>query len=152
ARAEEIAEAVAERLARIEPRAADDEEAQLAPFADPRVAARISALVDQGPAQEGARDVTARYRSIDRFSSWQGWSYLLATIIQLNNAEHPLANREFLFPFASVVEVQQSQVPEILGPSLVVTAITSDDELIGRLVSSPVVDRLNLGAVPTNQA
>src|SRR5215470_10292651 len=76
ARGAEIAEAIAERLARIEPRAADDDEAQLAPFADPSVAARISALVDQGLAQEGARDVTARYRGTDRLLSWQGGSYL----------------------------------------------------------------------------
>jgi acyl-CoA reductase-like NAD-dependent aldehyde dehydrogenase len=150
-RGNEIAEAVAERLAQIVPRAADDEQAQLAPFADENVGARISAMVDQGLTQEGARDVTARYRRTERLLSWQGCSYLLPTIIQCDRADHPLGNREFLFPFASVVEVDQSQLPEALGPSLVVTAITSDDELISRLVASPVVDRLNLGAVPTNQ-
>ena len=37
--------------------------------------------------------------------------------------DHPLANREFLFPFASVVEVPADQLPDCLGPSLVVTAI-----------------------------
>src|SRR5262245_21798293 len=145
ARASEIAEAVAERLSRVVPRSAGDEQAQLAPFADPAVAARISALVDQGLAQQGARDVTAGYRRTERLLSWQGCSYLLPTIIQCETADHPLANREFLFPFASVVEVGQSQIPEILGPSLVVTAITSNDEFIQRLVDSPVVDRLNLG-------
>ena len=40
AHAEEISEALAERLARIFPRAAEDEAAQLAPFADPNVASR----------------------------------------------------------------------------------------------------------------
>lgn len=150
-RGKEIAEAVAERLAQIVPRAADDEQAQLAPFADPGVAARISALVDQGLTQGGACDVTAKYRRKERLLSWQGSSYLLPTVIQCDSTDHPLANREFLFPFASVVEVDQSEIREALGPSLVVTAITSDDELISRLVTSPTVDRLNLGAVPTNQ-
>jgi hypothetical protein len=42
-------------------------------------------------------------------------------------------------------------MPDGMGPSLVVTAITSDRDLIRRLVSSPLVDRLNLGAVPTNR-
>src|SRR5687767_6314493 len=42
AHAEEISEALAARLARIAPRAADDDEAQLAPFADANVASRIS--------------------------------------------------------------------------------------------------------------
>jgi hypothetical protein len=65
--------------------------------------------------------------------------------------EHPLANREYLFPFASVVKVDQDQIPAAIGPSLVVTAITSDANLIHRLVSSTNVDRLNIGAVPTNK-
>jgi hypothetical protein len=38
-----------------------------------------------------------------------------------------------------------------MGQSLVVTAITSDPKLIDRLVSSPSVDRLNLGPVATNR-
>ena len=42
-------------------------------------------------------------------------------------------------------------MPAALGPSLVVTAITSDPNLIRRLVNSANVDRLNIGAVPTNQ-
>src|ERR1700691_1291082 len=50
----EIAEALAERLAKIVPRAEDDPEAQLAPFADPNVAKRVSAMIDAE--MEGARD------------------------------------------------------------------------------------------------
>ena len=49
------------------------------------------------------------------------------------------------------MKVSQDQIPEVLGPSLVVTAITDDAKLIQRLISSPNVDRLNVGAVPTNQ-
>jgi len=150
-RGKEIADAVGERVAQIIPFAADHPQAQLAPFADASVAARISALVDQGLASGGAREVTAGYREGDRMISWQDCSYLLPTIVQCDGPDHPLANREFLFPFASVVEVEQSRIPEILGPSLVVTAITADQEFISRLVGSPVVDRLNLGAVATNQ-
>ena len=63
--------------------------------------------------------------------------------------EHPLANREFLFPYASVVPVRQEDIPRALGPSLVVTAITHDRGLIGRLLASPNVGRLNLGGIPT---
>ena len=63
AHAEEISEALAERLARIFPRPAEDETAQLAPFADPNVAARISQVIDQGLAEPGARDVTAAHRN-----------------------------------------------------------------------------------------
>jgi hypothetical protein len=151
ARGKEIAEALAERLAAVVPRAAEDERAQIAPFADSNVATRISKMIEQGLAEPGARDVTAAYRSGERLVSWQGCSYLLPTIVECETADHGLANREFLFPFASVVEVRQDELPERLGPSLVITAITSDDKLVRRLISSPLVDRLNLGAVATNQ-
>lgn len=147
----EIAEALAERLAKVFPRPAEDEQAQLAPFADPNVAARISSSIDQGLAEPGAHDVTASYREGERLVTWQNCSYLLPSIIYSESADHPLANREYLFPFASVVEVSQDEIPDRLGPSLVVTAITSDDSLVRRLLTSPLVDRLNLGAIPTNQ-
>ena len=151
AHATEIAEALAARLATVAPRPADDDGAQLAPFADANVATRISQMIDQGLADGGAREVTAAHRTSERLVNWQGCAYLLPTIVQCETPEHTLANREFLFPFASVVEVRQDELPERLGQSLVVTAITADDRLIGRLVGSPLVDRLNLGAVPTNQ-
>jgi hypothetical protein len=149
-RAEEISEALAERMAQIRPRSADDENAQLAPFTDTNVAARISQLIDQGLAEPGAREVSAAYRSGQRLKNWEGCPYLLPTIVLCEDAEHPLANKEFLFPFASVVKVKQEQIPEVLGPSLVVTAITSDPNLIRRLVSASNVDRLNIGPVATN--
>jgi hypothetical protein len=150
-RAAEIGEALAERLARIVPLDAEDEAALLAPFTDPQVAARINAGIEQDLSQEGARDVTASYRTGERLVNWQNCSYLLPTVVHCEDARHPLANREFLFPFASVVEVEQDEIPALIGASLVVTAITSDAELIRRLVASTGVDRLNLGAVPTNQ-
>lgn len=149
-RGKEIAEALAERLAKVEPRAADDDQAQLAPFADANVASRISQMIEQGLAEAGARDVTASYRNAERLASWQGCSYLLPTIVECETPEHTLANREFLFPFASVVEVAPREIPDRLGPSLVLTAITSDETLIGRLLASPVANRLNLGPVATN--
>jgi acyl-CoA reductase-like NAD-dependent aldehyde dehydrogenase len=151
AHAEEIADTLAERLAKIAPKAADDESAQLAPFTDANVATRISQLIDQGLTEPGVRDVTASHRTIDRLAYWNECSYLLPTVLLCEDAEHPMANKEFLFPFASVVQVRQEEIPAALGPSLVVTAITSDPKLIRRLVSAPNVDRLNIGAVSTNQ-
>ncbi|HLL77471.1 MAG TPA: aldehyde dehydrogenase family protein [Pyrinomonadaceae bacterium] len=150
AHAEEIAEALAARLAEVRPRAADDERAEIAPFADANVAARVSLMIDAGLQEEGARDVTATRREGPRAVEWEGSTYLLPTVILCESHEHSLANREFLFPFASVVKVEQSEIPEAMGPSLVVTAITRDENLIRRLLQSPHVDRLNLGAVPTN--
>jgi acyl-CoA reductase-like NAD-dependent aldehyde dehydrogenase len=149
--ADEISEALAAKLAQIVPRDALDEAAQIAPFTDANVAARISQMIEQGLIEPGARDVTAAHRTGERLATWQNCSYLLPTIVRCEDASHTLANREFLFPYASVVQVKQDLIAEAIGPSLVVTAITSDPVLIRSLVSSPHVDRLNLGAVPTNQ-
>jgi acyl-CoA reductase-like NAD-dependent aldehyde dehydrogenase len=151
AHAEEISEALAARLAKIFPKAAEDEAARLAPFADPSVASRISQIIDQGLTEPGARDVTAAHRKEERLASWNNCSYLLPTIVHCEDPTHPLANKEFLFPFASVVTVPQQQLTQTLTPSLVVTAITRDPALVQRLVASPNVDRLNVGPVPTNQ-
>ncbi len=150
-RAAEISEALAARLAKIEPRASDDERAQLAPFANADVAKRISQIIDQGLSEGGARDVTLSHRKDERLVEWNSSTYLLPTIIHCEASDHALANKEFLFPFASVLEVPQKELSKRLGPSLVVTAITRDPALIQRLVSSSQVDRLNVGPLPTNQ-
>ena len=144
-----IAEALADRLAKIQPLVAEDEKAQLAPFADPRVPERISKMIDEMLREPGARDVSAAKRGSGRAVSWQGCSYLLPTIVECANGDHPLANREFLFPFASVVTLRPDEIPERLGPTLALTAITEDQALVRRLVASPLLHRLNLGAIPT---
>ena len=81
---------------------------------------------------------------------------LLIKIVRTNATErqhtnHPLANREFLFPFASVVQVDPRELPDCLGPSLVVTCISNDAAFRARFVSSPLVDRLNFGPLSTTQ-
>ncbi|HET9372321.1 MAG TPA: aldehyde dehydrogenase family protein [Vicinamibacterales bacterium] len=150
----EIAQALAARLATIVPRAADDPAAELAPFANPAVARQISAQIDAGLAEPGAEDVSARFRSGPRLVERDGSTYLLPTIVHCTSADHPLANREFLFPYAAVVDLSSDDVatlPACLGSTLVVTALTSDQALIDRLLGSDVIGRLNLGAIKTNQ-
>ncbi|MBA3888845.1 MAG: aldehyde dehydrogenase [Acidobacteria bacterium] len=152
--AERVAEALAAKLARILPRAEDDEEAVLAPFADPRVAERMSQQIDIGLETPGARDVSALHRTGSRVAVVDGSTYLLPTVVLCDDVDHPLANREFLFPFASVVKVtpqQMRRMPEAMGKTLVVSAFTSDGELVRRLLESPNVDRLNVGPIATNQ-
>jgi acyl-CoA reductase-like NAD-dependent aldehyde dehydrogenase len=147
--AAEIAEAIAGRVATMVPRAEDDPAAQLAPFADPGVARRISGLIDQLLEVPGAVDATARHRGGPRLVEWQGATYLLPTIVLCDSPEHPLANREFLFPFAAVVPVATADVPAALGPTLTTTIISDDAPLVTRMVASPLLHRLNLGPMPT---
>jgi hypothetical protein len=152
--ADAIAETLAQRLARLEPLPADDNQAVLAPFADPAIARRISAVIDQELTVEDenarARDVSATVRGRDRVVTAHGGTYLLPTVVRADRL-HPLANREYLFPFASVVQVTADELPACLGPSLVVSCLSDDQGFRARFVGSPLVDRLNLGAIPTTQ-
>jgi hypothetical protein len=149
-KAREIAEALAKKLSAIVPRAADDEAAALAPFVDPSVAERVSALIDRDLETPGAEDVSARIRGGSRVAKVDGSTYLLPTVL-VADREHALANREYMFPFVTVVEAPEAEMPDCLGHSLVVTAITENPALINRLVASPLVDRLNIGPVPTSR-
>jgi acyl-CoA reductase-like NAD-dependent aldehyde dehydrogenase len=150
----EIADALAERLASIVPRDADDPAAELAPFANPKVAEHLSNAIEAGLHEPGAEDVSARHRSGPRFVRHGGSAYLLPTVIHCTASSHPLANREFLFPYVAVVDVtadEMTDMPRPLGQTLVVSALTQDQTLIGRLLNSDLIGRLNLGAIKTNQ-
>jgi acyl-CoA reductase-like NAD-dependent aldehyde dehydrogenase len=151
--AEKVAEALAKKLVEIQPRAADDPSATLAPFADPKVAERISQQIDIGLETPGAREITAELRGGPRLVQRDGCTYLLPTVVLCDSADHPLANREFLFPFAAVVKLagdEMARMPRSLGKTLVVTALTADRALVDRLIASPLVDRLNVGSIATN--
>jgi acyl-CoA reductase-like NAD-dependent aldehyde dehydrogenase len=150
-RAEAIAHGIARRLAQIVPRAADDEQALLAPFADPSVPQRVSDIIDADLAEPGAIDVTAQYRSGPRVVTTGDGTYLLPTLVLCTSPDHPLANREFLFPYASVVQADAQALPHAIGRSLVVSAITADERLRQQLLASPHVERLNFGPIATNR-
>ena len=145
-----IAAAVAEQLARLRPLPAEDENALLAGFANPKMAEWIDSAIEEGLSVDGAVEVTAAYRQGPRRVERDGSTYLLPTLVRCRSFEHPLANREFLFPYASVVEVPQARMLETIGPSLVVTALTEDPHFIESLIASPLIERLNLGLLPTS--
>lgn len=149
--AEEIADAVARRLAAIEPLPASDPAARLAGFANPKMAEFIDAAIEEGLRAPGAEDVTARHRGDARIVLLEGTTYLRPTLVRCDRFEHPLANREFLFPYASVVEVPQERMLDVIGPSLVVTAVTRDPQFIDALIDSRAVERLNIGPMPTTR-
>ncbi len=149
--ADAIAEAIAKRLDAIKPLPFEDADAKLSGFANPKFAEYINGAVDDGLKEEGAHDVNAPIRGRERHEIYQNMHYLHPTIVRCDSWDHPLANREFLFPFASVTEVPQAEMLDCIGPSLVVTAITEDQAWIDELLECPHIDRLNLGAWPTNR-
>lgn len=147
--ADEIADALARKLGPVAPLPAADESARLSAFANPKMAAGIHATIENDLAVPGAREVTAAYRNGPRLVEMEGATYLRPTIVRCNSFEHPLSNREFLFPYASVVQMPQAEMLTRIGPSLVVTAISRDSGFRAELLESPLIDRLNLGLIPT---
>ncbi len=148
---DELADAVARDLAAIEPLPRDHEEALLCGFSNTEWAGSINDLIDEHLKVEGAEDVTARYRNGSRLVEMHGQTYLRPTLISCADPGHPLANTEFMFPFASVTEMPQSQMLEEIGETLVVSAWTEDAGWIRDLMNSSDIERLNIGPFPTNR-
>jgi acyl-CoA reductase-like NAD-dependent aldehyde dehydrogenase len=144
-----IADALARKLGAIEPLSANNPEAKLSGFANPKMADYIDGAIEADLATPGATDVTAKYRRGPRKVEFEGGVYLRPTIVHCDSFKHPLANREFLCPYASVVEVPQSEMLAQIGPSLVVTAITKDPAFQEQLLDSSLIERLNIGPVST---
>lgn len=145
----EIADALAQRLGPVVPLPPENEDARLSGFANAKMAEYIDGAIDADLQVPGAEDVTANYRHGPRLVEFDGGTYLKATIIRCDSFDHPLANREFLCPYASVVECPQKEVLSRIGYSLIVTAITKDAGFIDSLLECGDIDRLNLGPIST---
>jgi acyl-CoA reductase-like NAD-dependent aldehyde dehydrogenase len=147
--AAEVADAIAQRLGPIQPTRNDDPEARLSGFANAKMAEFIDGSIEDGLKTPGAIDATAKYRGGPRKAEFEGGTYLRPTIVKCDSFSHPLANKEFLCPYASVVEVPQAKMLEQIGYSLAVTAITKDPAFIDQLTAFPEIERLNIGPVST---
>ncbi len=147
--AKEISEALAEKLGTFEPTANDDENAKLSGFANGKMADYIDGAIDSDLQTPGAEDVTAKYRNGPRKVEFQGGVYLKPTVIRCDKIDHPLFNREFLCPYVSIIEVPQKEMLSKIGYSLVMTAITGDSDFIAELMECDLIDRLNIGPIPT---
>ncbi len=145
----EIADAIAERLGPVAPLPPEDENAKLSGFANTKMADYIDSAIDADLKTPGAEDVTAKFRDGPRKVEFEGGVYLRPTIIRCDSFDHPLANREFLCPYASVVESPQAETLSKIGYSLIVSAITEDPAFTEALLECPDIDRLNLGPLST---
>lgn len=150
--ADEIAEALAEALLPMTARAQDDPEATLSGFANPKMAEWINGAIEDGLAEGGARDLSIEKRGGSaRYVQRDGMHYMIPTITRCDSIEHPIGNTEFLFPYASVIEMPQSEMLGSIGKSLAVAAISDDQPWLDSLVAAPFIERLNVGAMATNQ-
>ena len=147
----DIADAIARRLAAIEPLPADDPEAGLAAVTIPGAAEAISGSIDADLQVPGVTDVTAVYRSGPRVVTRGRASYLLPTVVHAAAPDAAIAKKEFMFPFVTVVECPEAQMIDAIGPTLVCTAVTENADLRRRLLDAVHIDRLNFGPVPTSR-
>ena len=146
-----IAEALARRLAGVTPRPWDDPACEIAGFARSEVGEAIDAMVTTALETPGAVDVTEQVRGTPRLVKEGRIAYLLPTIVHCETPDHPLANKEFLFPYAAVVECPQADVLKRIGYTLAATVLTDDPQVIADAMACPSIERLNIGALPTNR-
>jgi acyl-CoA reductase-like NAD-dependent aldehyde dehydrogenase len=144
-----LADALARKLAAIEPLDRHDPAATLCGFANPAMAKGINERIEELLKTPGAVDLTAKYRTGPRLAELHGQTFLRPTLIVCDDLDHPLANTEFMFPFASVLQVPQAKMIDQIGESLVVSAFTHDREWSADLMTSTNIERLNLGPYST---
>ena len=147
--AHEISEALGRRLGPVMPLPADDPNAILSGFANPKMGHWIDSTLETDLLEKGAVDATKPFRKGSRLVEAQGGTYLRPTIVHCDSMNHILANREFLCPYASVVEVPQADMLSSIGPTLVVTAITKNEAFKKQLLGASNIERLNIGPIST---
>ena len=145
----EIAEALAERMGPVQPLPPEDPKAALAAFTVPGQADAVSADIDNDLKTAGAQDMTAKFGA--RLVKKERCDYLRPTVIHCDSPAHPVAKKEYMFPFCTVVQCPQEKMLESIGPTLVCSAITQDKKFQRALLDATHIDRLNLGPIPTIQ-
>lgn len=149
--ADQIALGLAKKLAGVKARPWDDPKCEVSAFAKPEVAEAINNAIEEGLKTPGARDVTQEVRGTPRLVKEGRCAWLLPTIIRCDSPEHPLANKEYLFPYASVIEYSRADVLKRIGYTLAATALTDDPAFIAECMACATIERLNIGPLPTNR-
>lgn len=146
---EEIAQALAEKLGPVEALAPTDPNAGLAAFTIDGMATAIWDSIKDDLEEDGVTHVTAQYG--DRLVEKELCGYIRPTIVHCKSPENSIAKKEYMFPFASVVECPEDQMLRTIGETLVCTGITNNESLRQQLIDCTDIDRLNLGPVPTTK-
>ena len=146
-----IADAIAERVARVRPLPPDHPDASLAAFTVPGVADAVSQAIDADLQAPGVTDVTAGHRPGTRLVKDGRADYLLPTVVHCTSPDAAIAKKEYMFPFVTVVDCPEADMLDKIGPTLVCSAITSKPDFCQKLLDAVHIDRLNLGPVPTIQ-
>lgn len=140
-----LAQALADHLAKIPLRPLDDPGARLAALGSKSAAKNLENHLHSLLERPGATLMTPG----PLVAEVGGLYVLRPAVVWCEDPEHPLAKTEFGFPFASVVTVPEAHIPEWIGPTLALTALTRDPELTAALARHSAVERLHFGPIPT---
>ncbi|MCH2127643.1 MAG: aldehyde dehydrogenase family protein [Pirellulaceae bacterium] len=146
---EEIAQALAERLGPVEVKPPQDPEAGLAAFTVPAMAQGVWEMIQNDLDEDGVTDVTAPFG--ERLVEQERCAYLKPMIVHCTSPDVAVAKKEYMFPFATVVQCPQEEMLNKIGPTLVGSGITRDARFIEQLSNAVHIDRLNIGAIPTSR-
>jgi len=98
----EIAEAIAERLGKVQARPPEDPEAGLAAFTIPGAAKAIWGSIESKLHESGVEHVTEKFGP--RLIEKEHCGYLLPTVIHCDSPDKALSNTEYMYPFVTVVK------------------------------------------------
>src|SRR5262245_56561237 len=145
--ARKIAEALAAKMGPVEPLPPDDPKSALAAFTVPGQAEAVWKSIEADLKESGVHDMTAKFGP--RLIQKERCDYLRPTVILCDGPEKAIAKKEYMFPFATVVECPQEKMLDAIGPTLVCSAITEDKKFQQQLTDATHIDRLNIGPIPT---
>jgi acyl-CoA reductase-like NAD-dependent aldehyde dehydrogenase len=146
----EIAAALAERMGPMPVRPPEDPEATLAAFTVPGQAQAIHASILEKMKEDGVTDVTSpKFGS--RLEVKERCAYLKPWVIHCDAPERKMAQTEYMFPYATVVQCPQAEMIDKIRATLVCSAITNDPAWSQQLLEATHIDRLNIGPIPTIQ-
>src|SRR5690606_22836307 len=97
--------------------------------------------------EAGVTDMTAEYG--DKLIEQERCAYLRPVVVHADSPDRGVAAKEYMFPFVSVVECPQGEMLRRIGPTLVATVITNDEDFVRRAGDSIEIDRLNIGPIAT---
>ena len=145
----EIAQALAEKLGPIEAKPPEDPEAGLAAFTVAGMAQSVWGMIEADLGEDGVTHMTEPYGA--RLVEQERCAYLRPMIVHCSSPENAIARKEYMFPFSTVVECPQDQMLKEIGPTLVCTGITENEQFARQLSDATFVDRLNIGPIPTSK-
>jgi len=145
----EIAAALAAKIGPIEVKPPTDPQAGLAAFTVQGQAKAVWGMIEADLKEEGVTDLTSQYGT--RLVEMERCAYLRPMVVHCSAPENAIAKKEYMFPFSTVVQCSQADMLAKIGPTLVCTVISNDENFRKQCANATHIDRLNLGALPTTR-